>query len=257
MPDFDQTGERSVIVTGGSGGIGSALCRMAAARGWRVWIGYASGFDRALRLAAEIADAGGAAQPLFLPLDDPARLREAVGAIVAEGALPGALALCASPPPEVASLLKLTAEQMRRQLECAVVGNHALLAEVWRRCFRPRGGGHVLAVQSAAQGTPSAATASHMAGYVVAKSALEALLRAAAAEFGRAGLRVSLVRPGYVETPMLRAFPPLILERARAALPGQSFVRPEQVAAALLAGLEAPPPAGTVAELPSPMKRAS
>jgi 3-oxoacyl-[acyl-carrier protein] reductase len=89
-----------------------------------------------------------------------------------------------------------------------------------------------------------------MASYVAAKGGFEALLRAAAAELGRAGLRVSVVRPSYVETPMLDAFEPRLLDLARHAAPGRRFLQPTVVAEALVAGLLAPPAPGVVAELP-------
>ena len=121
------------------------------------------------------------------------------------------------------------------------------MTEAWKRCFRARGGGQVLAVLSAAQGPPAAP---HMAAYVAAKNGLEGLLNAAIAELGRGGLRIGVVRPGYVETPMLEAFEPLLLERARASMPDQRFIRPETVAEALMRGLANPGSAGGIAELP-------
>lgn len=244
MPDAAAAG-LSLIVTGGSSGIGAVLCRLAAAHGWNIWIGYGKGADRAQRLADELTAQGKSARAIALPLDDPARLREAVAAIAEQDQAVAALALCAAPAPDVASLLKLTAEHFRRQYEAAVIGNHALLTETWRRCFRARGGGQVVAVLSAAQGPPATP---HMSSYIAAKNGLEGLLNAAAAELGRGGLRIGVVRPGYVETPMLRAFEPLLLERARA---GRTFLPPETVAEALLRGLTHPAAAaGGITELP-------
>jgi NAD(P)-dependent dehydrogenase (short-subunit alcohol dehydrogenase family) len=46
----------SLVVTGGSSGIGAAVCLAAARAGWHVWIGYARGGDRAAALAAAITD---------------------------------------------------------------------------------------------------------------------------------------------------------------------------------------------------------
>src|SRR3546814_8824222 len=86
-----------------------------------------------------------------------------------------------------------------------------------------------------------------MAAYNAAKNGLGGLLNAAAAELGCGGLRIGIVRPGYVETPMLQAFEPLLLERARG---GKSFLQPETVAQAMLRGLTHPGTAGVVAELP-------
>lgn len=246
MPDAPAA-KPSLIVTGGSSGIGAALCRLAALHGWPVWIGYNTGAERAQSLADKLTAAGGSARPVALPLDNPEQLRNAVAQIAGQDSAVSALALCAAPAPDVASLLKLTPDHFRRQYEAAVIGNHALLTETWKRCFRARGGGQVLAVLSAAQGPP---TAPHMAAYVAAKNGLEGLLNAAIAELGRGGLRIGVVRPGYVETPMLQAFEPLLLERARASTPDQRFIRPETVAEALMRGLANPGSAGGITELP-------
>lgn len=246
MPETETGCRPTLVVTGGSSGIGAALCRVAAREGWRVWVGYSTGRERAEHVAAALRDDGGEADIVALPLHQPDVLMSGVARIAAGRRLPEAVALCGAPAPEAVSLLKLKSEHFRRQLDCAVIGNHMLIAELWRSCFRSRGGGTVLAVLSAAQG---ASTTPHMAAYVAAKGGLEALLRAAAAEFGRAGLRVCVVRPGYVETPMLGAFAPLLLEHARAAIPGGRFLRPETVAHVLMRGLRNPSSPGHVAEL--------
>lgn len=247
MPELPRGRKPSLVVTGGSSGIGAALCRLAAARGWHVWIGYGRGVDRAAHLAKELTGGGGSATPIALPLDDPAQLREAVTEMARQDDAIEALALCAAPAPDIASLLKLTPAHFRRQLECAVIGNHALLTELWRQCFRSRGGGQVVAVLSAAQGPPAAP---HMSSYIAAKNGLEGLLNAAAAELGRAGLRIGVVRPGYVETPMLQAFEPLLLERARTGMPGKTFLKPGAVAEALLRGLTQSSSRGGLASSP-------
>lgn len=236
----------AVVVTGGSSGIGAELCRRAAHRGWHVWIGYAAGANRAEQLATDLQYKGCSATAISLPLHDPDKLRAGIAVIASHPSDAQALVLCGSPPPDVVSLLKLAPEQIRHQLECGVVGNHVLLTEFWRHCLRRRGGGHVIAVLTAALGPPAAA---YMAGYIAAKGGLAALLEAAATELGRAGLRISALRPGYVETPMLEVFQPLLLERARALAPGQRFLTPDDIALVILQALESPPPPGIVAEL--------
>lgn len=242
----------AILVTGGSSGIGAEVVRLAAGRGRQVWLGYAGGHDRAFRLAQELGAEGGAVTPVYLPLDDVAALEAGMAQIVETGPHPQAAVLCASPQPDVRSLLKLGSDSFRRQLDCAVMGNHALLTHLWRHCFRASGGGHVVAVLSAAQGpqpTP------HMASYVVGKAALEALLYAAAAEWGAGGLRISVMHPGFVDTPMLDAFSPLLLDRALGT--AVRLLRPRDVAASLWQALEAPPAPGTVAEIPVEFRRAS
>src|ERR1700761_1060079 len=60
------------LVTGGSGGIGAAICRRLADEGVAVGGGYGSGVDAAQRVAAEIGSAGGVARPFGADLADPA-----------------------------------------------------------------------------------------------------------------------------------------------------------------------------------------
>ena len=253
-PDPSHHSPRCVVVVGGSSGIGAELCRAAAGRGWHVWIGYASGLARAERLVDDIEADRGAASIVRLPLDDPDRLRLGVATIAEHGPSPEAVVLCGAPAPDVSPFIKLTPAQFRHQLDCAVIGSHVLMAEAWKRCFRARGGGHVSAVLSAALGPPAAP---HMASYVAAKGGLEALLRAAAAELGPAGLKISVISPSYVETPMLQAFPALLLDRARAKLAHKRFLDPRRVALAILHGLEHPPAPGGVHELSLELEMAS
>ena len=235
---------RSVVVTGGSSGVGAAFCEAAAHAGWHVWIGYGAGAARASALHRNISTHGGSATPIHLPLADSKHLLEMAPRVAIEP-LPEALVLCASAAPDVSPFTKITADQLRRQLEI-VVGNHLLIVELWRRSFRRLGGGHVLAVLTSGLRPP---TAAHMASYVASKGALDALLRAAVSELGPAGLRLTVAYPGYIETPMLSAFEPRLLERARLASPHRRFLDPEDVATTLLKSLNDPPIAGTIREL--------
>ncbi|WP_096784349.1 SDR family NAD(P)-dependent oxidoreductase [Rhodobacter sp. CZR27] len=231
----------ALLVTGGSGAIGGALCRAAAASR-PVWIGFDRNAAQAAALAEAIAAGGGRARTIHLPLHDPATLQASLAGIpVAEA--PSALALCGWPAPLVAPLSR-QAEDMDRQ-SAALAGCLALLSAVWRMWWRKAGGGHALAVLTAALGPPAAP---HMAAYVAQKGALKSLLDAAAVELGPAGLRISTVSPGYVETPMLAAFDPRLLDRARTAA-GGAFLSPDRVAQTLLGALQAPPAAGRVQDL--------
>jgi 3-oxoacyl-[acyl-carrier protein] reductase len=58
---------RVALVTGGSGGIGTALCRRLAAEGAAVAVHYRDRVEIATRIAAEITDGGGRA--VALPAD--------------------------------------------------------------------------------------------------------------------------------------------------------------------------------------------
>ena len=50
-----------LVVTGGSRGIGAAICRIGAKRGWAVCVNYASSKEEAFGVVADIEQAGGQA----------------------------------------------------------------------------------------------------------------------------------------------------------------------------------------------------
>ena len=62
-----------VIVTGGSRGIGAAICRILAARGYAVGVNYAQRAEAAESVVAEIRAAGGRAEALAGDVGDPWR----------------------------------------------------------------------------------------------------------------------------------------------------------------------------------------
>src|SRR5512135_1970833 len=60
------------LVTGGSGGIGAAICRRLAEEGAAVGVGYGSGEDAAERVAEQITSSGGVARVFGADLAEPA-----------------------------------------------------------------------------------------------------------------------------------------------------------------------------------------
>lgn len=237
---------KTVLITGGSGGIGGATARCAAAQGWRVLVGYSAGRDRAQAVADEIAASDGQGMAIHMPLHEPTRLDGIIERLVSDGLCPDAVVLGASPPLSVCAFTKATAEDFHRQLEVAVTGNHHLLASIWKRCFRPRRQGHAIAVLTAALGPPPTP---QLVSYLAAKSALRTVLQCACAEFGRGGFRASAVSPGFTETPMLDAFDPRLLDLARAKAANGALLKPEDVARVIVDALDAPPEPGRLAEI--------
>ncbi|MBA3326138.1 MAG: SDR family NAD(P)-dependent oxidoreductase, partial [Rhodobacteraceae bacterium] len=53
-----------ILVTGGSRGIGAAVCRLAGSRGWRVSLSYQTDAEAAARVVAAVEAAGGRAMAI-------------------------------------------------------------------------------------------------------------------------------------------------------------------------------------------------
>ncbi|RNL61298.1 SDR family oxidoreductase [Nocardioides marmoriginsengisoli] len=176
------------LVTGGSGGLGSAVCRLLAEHGSPVALTYRT--RRPDELIDEIAGAGGRVLAAQVPLDDVAALQ----AFVAEAAAAfdglHTVVHAAGPHVPMVHLSKVDPEQFATQLDQDVNGFfnvvHATLPAL--RASR----GSVVAVTTAATSRYPVRDGLSSGP----KAAVEALARAFAAEEGRFGVRVNCVGPG-------------------------------------------------------------
>lgn len=178
------------MVVGAAGGIGSALCRRLAARGAKLLV---AGRDEG-KLVALSELVGGEA----LRLD--ARDLDAVGAAVKgaierHGRLDGAVNLAGS------ILLKPAHATSSDEWE-DVVGTNLRTAFALVRAAAPlmgqTGGGSIVLMSSAAA---RIGLANHEA-IAAAKAGVEGLARSAAATYAPRGVRINVVAPGLVRTPL-------------------------------------------------------
>lgn len=212
------------LVSGGSGGIGSAVCEDLASCGYKPIVGYHRNHDAATRVAA---DTGGITLPLDMSSE--ASIEAAVRSLSELPRVYGVV-LAGSPPLCPVPFGKISPEHMLEQWQVNVLGPQRLLADLVKRCFRKHKAGSVVGILTRAMGTDSAPAASGMGAYVIAKYGMAGVLALLAADYP--WLSVSSVSPGYTETRMLEAFDPRFLElqRSRAA-----FHTPQEVAAQVMA----------------------
>jgi NAD(P)-dependent dehydrogenase (short-subunit alcohol dehydrogenase family) len=213
-----------VLISGGSGGIGDAVCRRLAVLGRRPLVGYASNRAKGEMVAAET---GGLA--VALDLADAAQIDAAIARCAQLPEPLEGLVLAASPPPALGPLHRVDEREMDLQWRINVLGPRRLLAGLVATCWRKAKAGGVVAVLTQAMGAGDGSAVAGMGPYVIAKHGLAGLLAAAAADYK--WLRVASVSPGYTETGMLGAFDPRFLELVRESQPGGRFTAPEDVAA--------------------------
>jgi 3-oxoacyl-[acyl-carrier protein] reductase len=190
---------KGVVVTGASGGIGSACARLFAAEGAKVMIHYHRGEDRARELAAELGGAPFAQADLTNEADVDrlfATAREAMGAVDVCAAVAGVW------PTEDVPVWELPLERwddtIRRNLTATFLTARGFLREVARN-----GHGSLVLVGSTAGRFGEAGHAD----YAAAKSALQVgLLLSLKNEVTRVAprARVNAVAPGWTESPMTR-----------------------------------------------------
>jgi 3-oxoacyl-[acyl-carrier protein] reductase len=216
-----------VVVTGGTGGIGSALCRLLPASGLAPIVGYRNNREQAETLAREC---GGLAVELDLASD--ASIAQALGQLSEKtrgGGNISGVVLAASPPPDLSPFGKLTPAMLLHQFRINVAGPQMLLAGLIKSHFRKNKSGTVVGILSEAMGGENRPPATGMGAYVIAKNALRGMLSVCAAEYP--WLKVRTVSPGFTRTGMLDVFDERYLEQMQAIKP---FASAEEVARLVL-----------------------
>ncbi len=211
----------SVLVTGGSGGIGAAIVRRLHAAGSRVTFTYNAGEDRANALVAETG-----ATPQRLAVEDPATL-EALAKVIEDGSFEG-LVLAHGGPISRGRLVDADihgwAQRIAREIELAGRLSQAL-ARTARRKRLP--GAIVVVLSQVVLGLPP----EKMGQYATVKHALLGLTLTMAAELGRHGVRVNAVSPGMTRTSMIADLPDKFIEMRELELPLRRIAQPDEVAA--------------------------
>jgi NAD(P)-dependent dehydrogenase (short-subunit alcohol dehydrogenase family) len=184
--------QRVVLVTGGAQGLGAAVCRQMAARGWTVAVADVNAAG-AQEIAAACGDAAFAiGVDLALP-NGPAQMVEQ--AVRRAGWL-DVLVNCAAVAPAEA-FLDMTAEAWQQAL-LVNVRAVALAMAAAARAMAAHGGGRIINATSAA----ARMALPNYAAYAATKAAVDSLTRSAAVGLARHGVRVNSISPGMMDTPL-------------------------------------------------------
>ncbi|NIH80827.1 SDR family NAD(P)-dependent oxidoreductase [Amycolatopsis viridis] len=189
MKDFDGR-PGAAVVTGGTGGLGAAICRTLAARGSRIALTYHGNRERAETLAAELAADGRPAVADRLDLTDAAATHAYLDSVTERFGAVHTVVHAAGPHIPQIHLSVVDPDRFARHLggEAAAFFN---LAHAALPALRASKGSIVAVTTAATRRYPVRDGLS--AG---PKGAVEATARALAAEEGRFGVRVNCVGPG-------------------------------------------------------------
>ena len=215
---------KAVLVTGGSGGIGSVVCRAFAAEGCRVAVHY-----RTARAAAEdlAVTLGGVALQADLRLEAEAD-RLVPAAVDALGRLDVCVASAGIWPPADVPVWEMSLERWEETVASNLRATFLSARAFLRHAAATRSGALVLVGSTAG----IFGEAGH-ADYAAAKGAiLSGLLLSLKNESARIGVRVNAVAPGWTLTPMIgdKGLDPDRLARVTATMALKKIARPEDVA---------------------------
>ncbi|MCO1599099.1 SDR family NAD(P)-dependent oxidoreductase [Micromonospora sp. RHAY321] len=189
--------DRSVLVTGGTGGLGGAVVATFLAAGWRVVVperearpGSEPTADGPVRLVADLGDPAGAARAVEAAAGEPTAPLRAVVNLVG-GYASGGL------------VHETPVEEFERMLTTNLRPTY-LVTQAALPHLVAAGGGAVVCVSARAAVAPFPGAA----GYVTAKAAVLAFANAVAVEYRSRSVRCNTVLPSIIDTPANRAAQP-------------------------------------------------
>jgi 3-oxoacyl-[acyl-carrier protein] reductase len=216
-PKEEGAGLLVALVTGGSGGIGRAICERLAADGFKVAVHFRSNAAAANAVVERIGSKGGTAQAFGADLTDPEQVKALVARVVSAFGGVDVLVNNASPHIVAKPFDLLSWNDFDGHFRAQVGAAFFLCQEVVPR-MKTRKQGRIINITSmVADGTPTP----QWTTYAVAKSALATFTRALAVELGPSGIRVNNVAPGMTDTALVGDIP----EKARLIVAQQTPLR--------------------------------
>lgn len=214
---MEELSGRIALITGASGGIGRAIARRLAGLGMSLAL---CGRDEE-RLCATAAQTGRAGDMLVIPgdLSDEAHLRDCIERTCARFGGLDALINCAGQALN-RPFSETTAEEFDRLMQINV-RTPFLLCRMALPILRRSDRATIVNIGSVVSHNGYAL----QAAYTASKHALLGMTKALAKEVWREGIRVHMVSPGGVDTPMIR--------QARPDLEDEGMIRPDEVADAV------------------------
>ncbi len=185
---------KTILITGGSRGIGRATALLCAAKGWNVAINYAQDEAAAAETLGGVEAAGARGFAMQGDVRDEAAMVALFDRTVATfGGIDGVVNNAGIVAPK-STVAEMDVERMRRVFDTNVLGAYIVAREAARRMGE---GGSIVNVSSAAARLGSAF---EYVDYAGSKGAVDTMTTGLAGELAAKGVRVNAVRPGLIAT---------------------------------------------------------
>lgn len=187
---------KRALVTGGSGAIGSAICRRLAGDGHHVYVHAHQNPAKATTLVAEIRQAGGSAEAIVFDVTDGASTRTAMATLVADS--PIQILVNNAGINDDAVFPGMSERQWHRVLDVSLDGFFNVTQPLTLPMIRSRWG-RIVNITSIAGLIGNRG----QTNYAAAKGALHAATKSLSIELASRGITVNAVAPGIIQTPMI------------------------------------------------------
>ncbi len=219
---------QTVLVTGGTRGIGRAIAEAFAAAGAKVAFTFRSSTAEADALAAQIAASGGEAIAIQGDAADPASADAAVSRVVETWGRLDVLVNNAGVTRDTL-MLRMTEEDWDAVLDTNLKSVFHFSKAAYRVMMKQRSG-RIVNLSSVVGITGNAG----QTNYAASKAGIIGFSKSLAKELASRGVTVNVVAPGYVMTEMTEKIPEAAKEAFLKSIPLQRGADPNEVAAAVV-----------------------
>ena len=222
-------GKKIALVTGGTGGIGTAICRELATQGFQVVAGYNSGgnHEKAQKWQAEQKELGFDMDVAFGDVSDPDSAEQCISGIIERHGAIHVLVNNAGITRD-STFRKMTLDQWDEVMNA----NLRSVFNMTRLCINPMlegKYGRVINISSVnGQKGQFGQT-----NYAAAKAGMHGFTKSLAQEVASKGITVNTISPGYVLTAMVAAIGDEILDKIASTIPVGRLGAPEEIASAV------------------------
>lgn len=226
--------ERPVaLVTGGSRGIGAAVCRLAARDGFDVVVNHVANPDGAEAVATAVRATGARAEVVQADVADEAAVVDMFSTLDAKFGRLDLLVNNAGIAGGYGTIDTVTGAALDRLWAVNVTGPFLCARDAAARMRTDRGGsgGSIVNITSKAAVLGGSFEWVH---YAASKGAVDTMTTGLAKELAAVGVRVNAVRPGLVESDFHLHAPPGRVERMAPQIPMQRSCTPDEVAEAVV-----------------------
>jgi 3-oxoacyl-(acyl-carrier-protein) reductase len=216
--------KRTAFVTGGTRGIGAAICKQFAADGINVAIGYNRDEDRAREVAASLKEMGVQAEVFRGSVENVYDVKRVLEQAIENF---GGLDILVNNAGITSdkTLRKMSAEKWLRVIQVNLFGTFHCCREALTHMLE-KGYGRIVNVSSIIGLTGNVG----QANYAASKAGVVGFTKSLALEVATKGITVNAIAPGFIATEMTKKIPTEIYQKIESSIPMKRFGTVEEVA---------------------------
>ena len=220
--------KRTILITGGSRGIGRGICRAFAGPDSQIFFNYSSATEAAAETEKIVADAGGSATGIQVNVAKEPEVAEFVGRALDETGRIDVLVNNAGITRD-GLIVRMKEKDWDDVLNINLKGTFNCIKAVTKTMMKQRSG-RIINVSSVvgASGNPG------QANYVASKAGIIGLTKGVAKELGSRGITANVVAPGFIDTDMTTSLPDKAKEMMVSQIPLGRVGTADDIAAAVV-----------------------